>query len=318
MSFTLSRRSLLAAGAAALAVPGLVRPGGVRAGAGAYALPPLSYRRTFGESEIVALSDGYFLLDNAFLNIASESVTTAIAASYLEPALPQVIGVTAHLVFVGGRTVLIDTGCGNTSGRLLGYAGNALAAVNIAPKDVDAVLLTHMHPDHMGGLLADGRAAFPTATVHVSAADLAYWTDEPQTSANWNPSFALAREIAAAYHNRIVPFSGDAEVVPGITALALPGHTVGHTGFLVSSGNTQILVFGDTAHSAAVQFSHPEAGLAFDTDPVQAAATRSNLFSRLATDRTLVAGTHMPFPSLGHVARLGAAYAWVPEEWRYE
>ena len=114
----------------------------------------------------------------------------------------------------------------------------------------------------------------------------------------------------------MVPFSGDVEVLPGITAVALPGHTVGHTGFLLAGRDAQILVFGDAAHSAAVQFPHPDAGLVFDTDPAEAAATRVGLFDRLAADRTLVAGTHMPFPGFGHVARAGGAYAWVPEEWR--
>ena len=131
------------------------------------------------------------------------------------------------------------------------------------------------------------------------------------------PFFARAAATAAAYGDRVATFGADGEVLPGIASMALPGHTVGHTGFLLTSGDAGILVFGDAANSAAVQFTHPEAGIVFDTDPAQAAATRARLFDMLATDRTLVAGTHMPFPGIGHVARSGAAYAWVPEVWQY-
>ena len=119
------------------------------------------------------------------------------------------------------------------------------------------------------------------------------------------PFFARARATAAAYGDRLVPFSGDGEVVPGVTSLALPGHTLGHTGFRLASGGAEIVVFGDAVNSAAVQFDHPEAGLVFDTDAALAAATRAKLLDALAADRTLVAGTHLPFPGIGHVARAG-------------
>jgi glyoxylase-like metal-dependent hydrolase (beta-lactamase superfamily II) len=129
--------------------------------------------------------------------------------------------------------------------------------------------------------------------------------------------FARAAATAAAYGERIVPFGADGEVAAGISSLALPGHTVGHVGYRVDAGGGGIIVFGDAVNSSAVQFTHPEAGLVFDTDPAQAAATRARFFDMVASDRTLVAGTHMPFPGLGHVARSGDAYAWVPEEWQY-
>ena len=127
----------------------------------------------------------------------------------------------------------------------------ALAALGVAPEEVDAVLLTHMHPDHLGGLLAAGAAAFPNATVHVSETDLAFWTDEAIASkapADFQPFFARARATAAAYGDRLIPFSGDGEVVPGVTSLALPGHTLGHTGFRLASDGAEIVVFGDAVN----------------------------------------------------------------------
>ena len=125
----------------------------------------------------------------------------------------------------------------------------------------------------------------------------------PRPRTNFQPFFARARATAAAYGDRLVPFSGDGEVIPGVTSLALPGHTAGHTGFRLASGGAEIVVFGDAVNSAAVQFSHPEAGLVFDTDAALAAETRAKLLDVLAADGTLVAGTHLPFPGIGHVAR---------------
>ena len=145
-----------------------------------------------------------------------------------------------------------------------------------------------MHPDHIGGLLAGGAPAFPNATVHVSETDLAFWTDEAHRRArrptDCKPFFAARPRHRRRLRRPPAPFNGDVEVLPGITAVGLPGHTVGHTGFRLASGDAEILVFGDAAHFAAVQFTHPEAGLVFDTDPTQAAATRAQAV-RHARDR---------------------------------
>jgi glyoxylase-like metal-dependent hydrolase (beta-lactamase superfamily II) len=132
------------------------------------------------------------------------------------------------------------------------------------------------------------------------------------------PFFAAAAATAAAYGDRVQPFADGAEVLPGITAVALPGHTPGHTGYRLASGDASLLIFGDAANHSVVQFTHPDAAFVFDVDAETANATRARLFDMLATDRILAAGTHMPFPGVGHVARAGDAYAWTPEPWRYE
>lgn len=319
MPFDLSRRALLAGGAVALLAPRLIPVGAAFAQDAAGVV--LAYPRKVGELEIVAISDGSFSFPGPlFVNIPQGEVDAALTAAFLDPAAPTAIGVTAHLVRGGGRTMLIDSGAGGAFGPGLGRLSTSLAALGVAPEDVDTVLVTHMHGDHIGGLLPGDAPAFPNATLHVSEADLAFWTDEAiaaQAPAEFQGMFTLARAVAAAYGERIQPFSGEGEVAPGVTTLALPGHTVGHSGFRLASGDQQVIVFGDAVNSAAVQFAHPEAGLVFDTDPALAAETRARFFDMLATDRTLVAGTHMPFPGLGHVARAGDAYAWAPEEWQY-
>ena len=129
--------------------------------------------------------------------------------------------------------------------------------------------------------------------------------------------FALARGVAAAYGERVTPFDGDADLGQGITAIAMPGHTVGHTGYRLSSGAEQLIIWGDMTSIAALQFSHPEAGITFDTDSAMASDTRRKMLDMIATDKLAVAGTHLPFPGFGHVEARDGAFAWVPEEWKF-
>ena len=323
MTIDLTRRAAMAGAAAAILIPPAMGMGTrpVRAQGAARAMG-LAYPRQIGGIELTAISDGFFEIpaDQMLINIAPEELEAALSAAFIDPAGPLRGGVTAFLLREGERTVLVDTGAADLFGPTVGQMPATLAALGVAPESVDTVLLTHMHPDHIGGLLAEGAPAYPNATVHVNEVDLDFWTDEAiasQAPAEAKGMFDRARATAAAYGERLLPFAGETEVIPGATSLPLPGHTPGHTGYRIVSEGAEILLFGDVANVAPVQFPHPEAGTIFDIDPALAVETRGWFFDMLATDRTLVAGAHMGFPAIGHVARAGNAYAWVPEPWHY-
>jgi glyoxylase-like metal-dependent hydrolase (beta-lactamase superfamily II) len=183
------------------------------------------------------------------------------------------------------------------------------------------VILTHLHPDHAGGLLTtDKKIAFANATVHVSEAEYAFWTSAELSAKapdDFKPFFEMARNSIKPYVDagKVEKFKDRTEFAPGIVASAAPGHTVGHTMVHLSSGPGQLLLWGDIVHNAALQFPEPDRAISFDTDQAMAIANRKRVFDMTATDRLLIAGSHLPFPGLGHVAKAANGYAYVPVEW---
>lgn len=247
------------------------------------------------------------------------------AAELLEdaflPADAVPTSVNGYLVNLGDRLALIDTGAAGGMGEGLGRLSANLAAAGVDPADVDDVLMTHLHPDHANGLLTvDGQAAFPNATLHVAKAEAGFWRDDGMMSrapAEARPFFVAARDAIAPYDRagRLNILAGPGQVLPGVDAIAAPGHTPGHTLFMLSSGSDQLLVWGDIVHIAAIQFPRPDSTVAFDTDQARAAQSRVKVMDQVAADRTLVAGMHLGFPGIGHVAQASEGYAFVPVMW---
>lgn len=283
---------------------------------------PGYYRVKVGEAEITALYDGFVELDWAVLkNVSPAEVQRLVARMFA--ATPKMHGpVNAYLVNTGGRLVLVDAG----SGKLFGpTAGNLLAnlrASGYEPAQVDVVLVTHLHPDHFGGLVdAEGRPAFANALVRVPRADADFWLSE-ETAArqpeNMRPFVEMARHAAGVLGaaGKWGTFSWGDEVAPGFKAVQADGHTPGHTAYQLDSSGQRLLLWGDLVHNAWVQFTRPSATFEFDSDARRAAATRKQLLARTAREGALVAGSHLPFPGLGHVRAEGAgSYAWVPVEY---
>jgi len=229
--------------------------------------------------------------------------------------------VNAYLVQRGNHLTLVDTGTATCFGPGLGQVLGNLRAAGYDPAEVDDVLLTHAHPDHLCGLLdAQDKVAYPNATVWLSAADAAYWLDpasEATAPQGVRFAFALARKAVAPYaaSGKLKRFAPGDHLPAGITALDSHGHTVGHVSYRIDGGaGQQLLVWGDLVHFHAVQFAQPQASFEADSDRAAAIASRRRMMAQAADQGWWVAGAHLPFPGLGHVRREGEAFAWVPGE----
>ena len=298
----------------ALGVPGIAAAAAPKAGAQA----PGYYRRRVGDAEVTALLDGYLDIAHGFWSGIEQPTVEALAAAAGLPASGSIrVGVTSYLINHENRLILIDTGSADYFGPTAGKFADALAAAGHTPDQVDTILITHMHPDHTGALVDKSTAVFRNAELHICGLDFDYWTSEAMqaTAPDFaKPWFDAARLVKTAYDGRINLFTGGPELVSGITAVPLVGHTPGHTGYRLSSSGEDLLIWGDACGVASVQFRHPEAGLAFDVDGATGKATRARVLDMAAGEGVLVASAHLPFPTFGRVLRAGGAYAWQPDE----
>jgi glyoxylase-like metal-dependent hydrolase (beta-lactamase superfamily II) len=202
-----------------------------------------------------------------------------------------------------GLTVVVDTGFG-------GAIFESMKTLGVNPADVDAVLLTHLHGDHIGGLQRDGKALFPKAKVYLAAEERAWWVD-----AQGN---AGAKAALAPYEGRTETFrpvkidAGPREILPGIRAAAAFGHTPGHTVFLLESSGQKLLIWGDLMHVEGIQFPLPEISVSYDTDSAAAATVRKEILDYAVRNRIPVAGMHLVYPALGTVEREGTGYKFIP------
>jgi glyoxylase-like metal-dependent hydrolase (beta-lactamase superfamily II) len=271
-----------------------------------------------GDATVTALNDGQFDADIGWVTGLPAAEAEAVLRDGFR-VLPTRITVSCFLVRMGGRTVLVDAGAGGAMDHLLGHAGARLAAIGVAPESIDTILITHAHVDHVNGLLsADGAAAFPNAELLIHEAETGFWLNkEIQAKApeSAQPYFGIAQRALAPYAERTRLVRDGEDALPGVTAVHLPGHTPGHSGWRIASGDSTLLIWGDVVHLPGLQFARPEAGMAFDIDGDLGRATRARALDMVATDRLLLAGMHLDFPTFGHVRRAGAGYAFEPLVW---
>ena len=278
---------------------------------------PGFYRMLLGDFEITALSDGTVPLEvrKLLTNTTPQKVDQLLKRSFLTD--PVETSVTAFLVNTGSKLVLIDTGSGNLFGPTLGNLINNLKAAGYQPEQVDEIYITHMHADHVGGLMAGDKLAFPNAVVRADQRDADFWLSQ----ANLDAAPAGAKDffkgamvslnpyIAAG---KFKPFNGSGELTPGIGAVSTYGHTKGHTIYMVESKGQKLAVLGDLMHVGAVQFSNPSVTIEFDTDSKMAAMQRKKTYAEGAKQGFWLAVAHLPFPGIGHIRAANDGYVFYP------
>jgi glyoxylase-like metal-dependent hydrolase (beta-lactamase superfamily II) len=282
---------------------------------------PGYYRIQLGQFEITALYDGAIELDTKLLkNVNDTDLQRLLSRNFVGNPKMQT-AVNAYLVNTGSHLVLVDTGAAQLFGPSLGYVLENMKAAGYQPDQVDTVVITHLHGDHMGGLNdAGGQPLFQKARILVAKADSDFWLSQKVADgakADLQPFFKMARDSAAPYltSGQWVTFTEGEVLVPGIQAVKANGHTPGHTAYAVESEGQKLLIWGDLVHAHAVQFARPGVSIEFDIDQKQAVVTRRSIMKAMAASKSLVAGMHLPFPGIGHVRANGkGSYSWVPIE----
>lgn len=248
----------------------------------------------FGRYELTPIQDTPKAMSLKLFPQISEQEFIRLAGSAEAPA-----SINTFLLRGEGKLILVDAGNGGNIGR----TAARLHELGIDPEQIDAVIITHMHGDHIGGLIqANGQATFPRADIYVSAPEQAYWEKEA------GPGGKLAKRVLAAYSNRVKELRCNDEPLPGIRAIAAPGHTPGH--MILEVGNLYLIA--DLLHAAAIQVPHPDICATYDQNSSQAAETRRKVFDMASAPGKIVAGAHLPYPGIGRITRKDEGYTYTP------
>lgn len=317
MTLNVSRRSLLALGAGLGASTVL----GASAMARAPKLgtqTPYWHRFVLGDAEVTVVSDGPLPLGDpsgTFTGVSKEDVKKMLADNFLSRD-NVVLEQNSPIVNTGDKLILFDTGMGTSKafGPTTGRQQKSMAEAGIKPEDIDAVVCSHAHIDHIGGIVdANDKPLFPNAQIYISQTDFDFWTDEGKLGSPVKDFVVHARKNLLPVRDRIVFFKGGQEFLPGVQAIAAPGHTVGHTIFMVSSAGKSFAFLGDLSHHSVLLLERPRMEFSYDTDPKQAAESRVKLLTMLATNKTPVMSYHFAWPGYGHIAKAGDGFRYFAE-----
>jgi glyoxylase-like metal-dependent hydrolase (beta-lactamase superfamily II) len=277
---------------------------------------PGLYRHKVGNFEVTVLSDGNLPFDADLFSGDKDRADKLLGNAYFPRE--STTSVNTWLVNTGKQLVLVDTGASSHFGPTLGKLPKHLADAGVTPDQIDVVVITHMHPDHVPGLLtADKKALFKNAVVYVGDQEHGFWTSEqiynsvPQDVKGF---FDIARMSIKPYADsgKLQMFKDGSSPVSGLTTMFAPGHTPGHSMVRLSSDGDELLLWGDIVHNAVLQFPEPDRSIVYDADPAMAIATRNRVFDMVATDGLLFAGAHLPFPGLGRAVKAQTGYTYVP------
>jgi glyoxylase-like metal-dependent hydrolase (beta-lactamase superfamily II) len=326
----LNRRHLLTGAAAAAAAATLTPLGALTARAAvspAAAQAPGFYRYKVGSYECTSINDGarsFPMPDTFVTNVPKEEALAAADAAYMPKGMVTV-PFNPQLINTGSKLILIDSGNGvatfEPSKGAVGRTLQNLAAAGVDPKSIDVVLMSHLHPDHTNGIrAADGSMAFPNAEIMVPAVDWEFWMSEEnaakaESNTMMKNYFANVKKIYTGIESKVTKYDWGKEVAPGITSIAAPGHTPGHTAFVVASGDAKVLIQSDVTNIPELFLRNPDWHVAFDVDPDLAQATRHKFYDMASAEKAMVIGFHFTFPSIGHVEKDGTKYRLVPIAW---
>jgi glyoxylase-like metal-dependent hydrolase (beta-lactamase superfamily II) len=317
MTYPVSRRSLLALGAGLGATTML----GGSALARAPKLgtqSPYFHRFILGGAEVTVVSDGPLPLGDpsgTFIGVPKEEVKKMLSDNFLSPD-NVVLEQNSPIVNMGDRLVLFDTGMGTSKafGPTTGRQQKSMAEAGIKPEDIDAVVLSHAHIDHIGGIVgADDKPLFPNAQFYIAQSDFDFWTDEGKMGSPLKDFVVHARKNLLPVRDRLVFFKDGQEFLPGIQAMAAPGHTVGHHMFMVTSDGKSFAFLGDLTHHQILLLERPLMEFSYDTDPKQAAQSRVKMLTMLAANKIAVMSYHFPWPGYGHVVKNGDGFHYIAE-----
>src|SRR5438552_3171397 len=327
---TFTRRTMLAGTAAAAAA--VAGPRSILAPARAAAPPvgkqaPGFYRYKVGEYEITVVTDGArsFPLPDTFVNNAKkDEVNAALEAAHL-PKDTVTLVFNPIVINTGSKLIAIDTGYGaaeaEKSNSTHGQYQQNLAAAGIDAKAIDTVIISHYHQDHVDGLLtADGKLSFPNAEILVPAPEHKFWMDDGEMSraspGRMEGLFKNNRRVfSGEVLKRLNRYEWDKEVAPGITSVSTPGHTVGHTSYVIASGSARLFLFSDVTNRPELFARNPSWHAFFDQIPDMAEATRRKVLDMLVADKMLVQTFHAPFPAFGHMEKDGQGYRFAQAPW---
>lgn len=275
---------------------------------------PGFFRMKMGSYLVTALYDGSFEINSKLMKGRTQAHILNLLNRSKQPRAVRT-SVNAFLLDDGDRVILVDAGASAELGASMGKLASSLQMSGYQPESVQYVLLTHLHPDHDGGLITDGAATFPNAEIYVPELEAAYWLaadrnkdDKKASEGEQNSSLTPYKEAG-----RLHTFDLGTSPIPGVQSVPLPGHSPGHTGYRIRSGRESMLIWGDVVHNAAIQLSDPVITVEFDTEQVKARATRIKTLREAASSGEWIAGSHLPFPAIGRVQAVGkTSYRWLP------
>jgi glyoxylase-like metal-dependent hydrolase (beta-lactamase superfamily II) len=317
MTYHVSRRSLLALGAglgASTMIGGSTLAKAPKVGTE----PAYFYRFNVGAAEVTVVSDGPLALGNpkgTFTGAPDEEIRKMLSDNFLSPD-NVVLEQNSPIVNMGDRLVLFDTGLGTSKdfGPTTGRQQKSMAEAGIKPEDIDAVVFSHAHIDHIGGVVdASGKVLFPNAQFYIAQSDFDWWTDEGKMGSPFKDFIVHARKNLLPVRDRLVFYKDGQEFLPGIQAMAAPGHTVGHHIFMITSDGKSFAFIGDLTHHQILLMEKPRMEFSFDTDPKQAADSRVRMLDMLAANKVAVMSYHYPWPGYGHVVKTGEGFHYIPQ-----